>query len=45
MAQNNNTKEDIESIELQMMKLIAGLSIEELLEIDNYIQEEKLLTK
>ena len=45
MAQKENTNEDTMSIELQMMKLIAGLSIEELLEIDNYIQEEKLLTK
>lgn len=45
MAQKENTNEDIMSIELQMTKLIAGLSIEEILEIDNYIQEEKLLTK
>jgi hypothetical protein len=45
MAQKENTNEDTMSIELQMTKLIAGLSIEEILEIDNYIQEEKLLTK
>jgi hypothetical protein len=44
MAQNIST-EDMASIELQMTKLIAGLSIEDILEIDNYIQEEKLLTK
>ena len=45
MAQKENTNEDIMSIELQMTKLIAGLSITDILEIDNYIQEEKLLTK
>ena len=45
MAQKENTNEDTMSIELQMTKLIAGLSIEEILEIDNYIQEEKLLTR
>lgn len=45
MAQKENTNEDTMSIELQMTKLIAGLSIEDILEIDNYIQEEKLLTK
>ena len=44
MTQNVST-EDMASIELQMTKLIAGLSIEDILEIDNYIQEEKLLTK
>lgn len=45
MAQKENTNKDTMSIELQMTKLIAGLSIEEILEIDNYIQEEKLLTR
>ena len=45
LTQKGNTKNKIESIELQMMKLAEGLSIEDMLEIDNYIQEEKLLTK
>ena len=45
MTQKENTNEDRTSIELQMDKLIAGLSIKDILEIDNYIQEEKLLTR
>ena len=44
-AQKESTNEDTKSIELQMDKLIAGLSIKDILEIDNYIQEEKLLTR
>ena len=44
-AQNESRNEDTKSIELQMDKLIAGLSIKDILEIDNYIQEEKLLTR
>lgn len=45
VAQKENTNEDIQSIELQIGKLIAGLSIDDIFEIDNYIQEENLLTK
>lgn len=45
MAQKESTNEDRTSIELQMDKLIAELSIADILEIDNYIQEEKLLTR
>lgn len=45
MTQKESTNEDRTSIELQMNKLIAGLSITDILEIDNYIQEEKLLTR
>lgn len=45
MTQKESTNEDTKSIELQMDKLIAGLSIKDILEIDNYIQEEKLLTR
>ena len=45
MTQKESTNEDRTSIELQMDKLIAGLSIKDILEIDNYIQEEKLLTR
>lgn len=45
VAQKESTNKDIKSIELQIDKLIAGLSINDILEIDNYIQEEKLLTR
>jgi hypothetical protein len=44
-AQKDNTYEKLQSIDLQISKLIAGLSINDILEIDNYIQEENLLTK
>lgn len=44
-AQKESTNENIKSIELQIDKLITGLSINDILEIDNYIQEEKLLTR
>lgn len=36
------TGKDVESCETQMMQLSEGLTIEEMMEIDEYIMEKKL---